>query len=119
MTIVQRNIIPNYAQYVQAKKKWSNAEIKKVENSFLDNAVKGKLDYTGNKGTISEISIGSFNGRKIEYNAINPATGERGKRFSISLLVRDRLVSFECWYLKETESAKSEKEKFLNSIKCE
>lgn len=117
MTIVQRNIIPNYAQYVQAKKKWTTAEIKKVEDAFLDNSVKGKLDYTGNKGTVSEIKIGEFSGRKIEYSAVNPATGERGKRFTIMFLVRDRVVSFECWYLKENENAKKEKDKFLNSIK--
>jgi len=116
MTIVQRNIIPNYAQYIQAKKKWTNAEIKKVENSFLDNAVKGKLDYTGNKGTVSEISIGSFNGRKLEYSAINPATGERGKRFTILLLVRDKLVNFECWYLQDNDTSRIEKDNFQNSI---
>lgn len=116
MSMVLRNQIPNYPQYVQAKKKWTTAEIKKVEDSFLDNAVKGKLDYTGNKGTVSEIKIGEFRGRKIEYSAVNPATGERGKRFTIMLLVRDRLVSFDCWYLKETGNAKTEKDKFLNSI---
>lgn len=119
MTMVLRNQIPNYPKYVQAKKKWTSTEIKKVEDSFLDNAVKGKLDYTGNKGTVSEIKIGEFSGRRIEYSAVNPASGERGKRFTIMLLVRDKLVSFECWYLKETENAKIEKDKFLNSIKSE
>jgi hypothetical protein len=119
MSMVLRNQIPNYSQYVQAKKKWTSTEIKKVEDSFLDNAVKGKLDYTGNKGTVSVIKVGEFSGRKIEYSAVNPATGERGKRFTIMLLVRDRLVSFECWYLIETENAKTEKDKFLNSIKSE
>lgn len=117
MSIILRNQIPNYPQYIQAKKKWTSAEIKKVEDSFLDNAVKGKLAYTGNKGTVSEIKIGEFSGRKIEFSAVNPTTGERGKRFSIILLVRDRFVSFECWYLKETADAKNEKDKFLNSIK--
>ena len=117
MSLVLRNAIPNYAQYVQAKKKWTKAEIKKVEDAFLDNAVKGKLYYLGSKGTITEIKIGEFRGRKIEYSAVNPVNGERGKRFSIMLLVRDNLVTFECMYLKETESAKTEKDKFLNSIK--
>lgn len=118
MAMVLRNQIPNYDQYVLAKKKWTQAELKKVEDSFLDNAVKGKLDYTGNKGTVSEIKIGSFSGRKIEYSAVNPATGERGKRFSIMLLVRDKMVSFECWYLKENTTANNEKNDFLNSIKA-
>jgi hypothetical protein len=117
MTMVLRNQIPNYDQYVLAKKKWTQSEIKKVEDSFLDNAVKGKLDYTGNKGTITEIKIGGFSGRKIEYSAVNPANGERGKRFTIMLLVRDKFVNFECWYLKDNTTATSEKNDFLNSIK--
>lgn len=114
--IVLRNKIPNYFQYVQAKKNWTESEIKKVEDSFLDNAVNGKLDYTGNKGTVSEIRIGEYCGRRIEYSAINPATGERGKRYSIMLLVRDKAVSFECWYLIDNEISKAEKDNFLNSI---
>lgn len=116
MTVVLRNQIPNYPLYVQAKRKWTKAEIKKVEDSFLDNAVIGKLGYTGNKGNVTEIKIGEFSGRKIEYSAVNPATGERGKRFTIMLFVRDKLINFECWYLKENEISKQEKDEFLNSI---
>lgn len=119
MSIVLRNQIPNYAQYIQAKKKWTNSEIKKVEDSFLDNAIKGKFDYTGNNGTVKEIQVGEFNGRKVEYSAVNPAIGKRGKRFTIMLLVRDRFVSFECWYLKDNTISKIEKDDFLNSIKSE
>lgn len=116
MTIVQRNIIPNYAQYVQAKMKWSKTEIKKVEDSFLDNVVKGKLDYTGNTGIVSEIKTGEFSGRKVEYSAVNPETGERGKRYTIMQFVRDKLVNFECWFLKDNETSKTEKDQFFNSI---
>lgn len=119
MSMVLRNQIPNYAQYVKAKKKWTNTEIITVEDSFLDNAVKGKLDYTGNKGVVKKIKIGKFSGREVEYSAINPATGERGKRFTIILLIRDRFVNFECWYLKNNEISKIEKDNFLNSIKTE
>lgn len=119
MSMVFRNQIPNYVQYVQVRKKWTKTEIKKVEDSFLDNAVKGKLDYTGNKGTVKKIKVGDFSGREVEYSAINPATGERGKRFTIMLLVRDRLVDFECWYLKNSASSKIEKDNFLSSIKAE
>lgn len=117
MSVVMRNAIPNYAQFVQAKKKWTKAEIKKVEDSFLDGAVKGTFDYTGNKGRVTEIKIGKFSGRKVEYSAINPATGERAKVFTIMLLVRDRVVDFECWYLKDNASSRIEKDNFLNSIK--
>lgn len=72
MVIVQRNFIPNYPQYLIAQKKWSESERKKTINSFLDNAVKGKLDYTGNLGDVSEIKIGKYYGRKLSYSAINP-----------------------------------------------
>lgn len=117
IVLVQRNVIPYYDKYVLAKKKWTQSEVKKVEDALLDNAAKATLDYTGNKGTIAEIKIGLYSGRKIEYSAINLATGERGKRFSIMLLVRNRLVNFKCWYLKDNTIAKAEKDSFLNSIK--
>lgn len=116
MVLLQRNIIPNYNQYVLARKNWTKAEIKKVESSFLDNAVKGKLDYTGNTGIVSEIIIGKYRGRKIEYSAINPATGERGKRFSIMLLVRDKLINFDCWLLNNTSNSTEQKDEFFRSI---
>jgi hypothetical protein len=119
MVIIQRNAIPNYAEYVKAKQDWTDAEIEKVENSFLDNAVKGKLDYSGNKGIVSTIKIGKYSGRKIDYSAINPTTGERGKRFTKLFLVRDRAISFEVWLLKDSQIANIEKDKFLNSIQAQ
>lgn len=119
MVLIQRNAIPNYDEYVKAKQKWSASEIAKVENSFLDNAVKGKLDYTGNSGKVNSIKIGKFNGREISYSAINPATGERGMRYTKLFLVRDKAISFEVWYLNDSETAKQEKESFLNSIRTQ
>lgn len=119
MTIVQLNVIPNYPQYVQAKKKFTAAEIKKIEDSFLDNVVQGKLGYTDSKGSISEIKMGQFSGRKVEYSALNIATGERGKRFAVLLMVRNQLINFECFYLLDNEVSKIEKDKFLNSIQIQ
>lgn len=119
MALIQRNAIPNYATYVKAKQKWTDAEIEKVENSFLDNAVKGKLDYSGNKGTVSIIKIGKYSGRKIDYLAINPTTGERGKRFTKLFLVRDKAISFEVWFLNDNQAATIEKNQFLNSIQAQ
>lgn len=116
IVLLQRNIIPNYNQYVVARKNWTNAEIKIVEDSFLDNAVKGKLDYTGSVGTVNEITIGRYRGRKTEYSAINPVTGEKGRRFSIVLLVRDKLINFDCWLLNDTTDSITQKNEFFNSI---
>ena len=117
MVLIQRNIIPDYPNYVLAQKKWTENERKKIANSFLDNAVKGKLDYTGNTGNVSEIKIGNFYGRKLSYSAINPTNGERGERYSIILLVRDKLINFECWQLNANSNFITEKNNFLNSIK--
>jgi len=119
MVLIQRNVIPNYAEYVKARQKWTDAEIDKVENSLLDNTVKGKLYYTGNKGTVSIVKIGKYNGRKIEYSAINPATGERGKRYAKVFFVRNMVISFDVWFLKDNQTAIREKDKFLNSIKTQ
>lgn len=116
MVIMQKNIIPNYEKYLASKKNWSAAEIKTVEDSFLDSAVKGKLDYTGNEGQVIKIRKGPFNAREVSYSAINPATGERGKRFSTIILVRDKLVSFEVFFLLDNSSAEREKNLFLESI---
>lgn len=114
--LLQRNAIPNYAQYLLAKKKWTKTQIKTLEDSFLDNAVKGKLDYTGNTGNAQPITIGGYNGRKIEYSAINPSTGIRGKRYSVILLIRDKLINFEVWYTSDNSTSQIEKNEFLNSI---
>jgi hypothetical protein len=65
MVLIQRGIIPNYDKYVIAKKNWSSEELKKVEDSFLDNAIKGKLEYSGSKGEIEPIKIGNYSGRKL------------------------------------------------------
>ena len=117
IVIVQRNFIPDYPNYIIAEKKWSENSRKKVADSFLDNAVKGKLDYTGNTGNVSEIKIGKYYGRKLSYSAINPSTGDRGERYSIILLVRDKLLNFECWELNANSDFITEKNNFLNSIK--
>ncbi len=85
----------------------------------MDNAVKGKLDYSGNKGAISAIKIGKYSGRKIDYSAINPATGERGKRYTKLFLVRDKAISFEVLFLNDNQTATKEKDQFLNSIQAQ
>ena len=116
IVMVQRTI-PDYDKYVLAKKNWTSAELKTIEDSFLDGAVKGKLEYTGNKGKVKEISKGPYSGREISYSAINPASGERGKRFATIILVRDRLLNFESFYLVDNKIAELEKNNFFNSIK--
>ncbi len=116
MVIIQREFIPDYPNFLIAEKKWSEDQRKKIINSFLDNAVKGKLNYTGNIGTVSEIKMGKYYGRKLSYSAINPASGERSERFSILLLVRDRMINFECWQMRSNKNFTIEKNEFLNSI---
>jgi hypothetical protein len=117
MVIIQRNAVPDYANYHKAEKTWTESERKKVADAGLDSFVKEKLAYTGNTGNVSEVKYGKFYGRKLSYSAVNPATGERGDRYSIVLLVRDKVISFECWYLLNNNSAKTEKDQFFDSIK--
>ena len=118
MAIVQRNVIPDYEVYIEAQKKWSEAEKKKVIDNLLDNAVKGKLDYTGNKGTIEDFKVGDFNGRRVLYSAINPVNGERTKRCSVILSLRDRLISFDAFFMDKEPNSKAEQEmnNFFSSI---
>jgi len=116
MVLIQRNAIPNYAEFVKAEKTWTEAQKKQFRDALLDNAVKGKLDYTGSKGNISNVKIGDYYGRNVEYSAINPATGQKGKRYLVMLSVRDRLVTFECMFLQNINSTILEKDEFINSI---
>ncbi|MGY5351548.1 hypothetical protein ACXGQW_03125 [Wenyingzhuangia sp. IMCC45533] len=117
IVLTQRNVIPNYHLYAKAKKNWSKNEIAKVENSFLDNAVQGKLAYTESKGEFSNYKLDHFNGRYLNYKAINPLTGKKSTRYSKILLVRDRLINFECWFLNENHEALQQKENFYKSIR--
>ena len=117
MVIIQKDQIPNYKEFATARRNWTEAEYKSVVDVFLDNAVEGKLAYTGNTGDVTELKKGEFYGRLIVYSAINPLTGVRGKRYTVMMLVRDRVVNFECWYLHNEDKASiSEKNSFLNSI---
>jgi hypothetical protein len=116
LVTIQRNVIPNYVEFAKAEKTWTETQKKQIRDTLLDNVVKGKLAYTGNKGQVSEIKIGNYYGRKLAYSAINPATGERGKRFSVILSVRDKILNFDCWFLQDNDDAVSEKNSFINSI---
>lgn len=119
MALINRNVIPqNYEKFVQAESKWTEEERKKVAYSFLDNYVKGKTSGSGSNAITSNVKMGQFYGKKVEYSAVNPATGEVGKRFSIvlALLKYNKIISFECWYLNNSTRANDEKTKFFNSI---
>lgn len=117
MAVIAKNIIPQYSDYVQAQKTWSEKEKQQVIDALLDNAVRGKLDYTDSQGSSNKIKKGNYQGRTIQYQAINPLTGNKGNVNSTILLVRNSLVSFEVWNTKEeSSSASKEREKFLNSI---
>ena len=122
MAMIMRNVIPqNYDQFVLAESRWSEAEKKNVTYSFLNNYVNGRISSGGKHLTSSNIKIGRFYGKKFEYSAVNPITGEMGKRFviTLALLKYNKIISFECWYLNNSNASKSEKDGFFNSIKVE
>lgn len=120
MASIMRNVIPeNYDAFLRAESKWSESQKENVAYVFLDNFIKGKISYTG--GTLvatADIKIGGYYGKEIEYEAVNPITGEIGKRFSIvlALLKYNKVVSFECWYLYNSKEAEDSKNIFFNSI---
>lgn len=114
IALVQRNIIPNYANFINLPE----TEKRDVINTLLDNAVKGKLAYTNSSGTPSNITLGKYIGRSISYSAINPATGQPGLIHSKMFIVNDKMLSFDCMELKSTTSSSS-RYAFLNSITIE
>ncbi|MDM1499495.1 hypothetical protein [Myroides odoratimimus] len=115
MAVIAKNIIPQYSDYVQAQKTWSEKEKQQVIDALLDNAVRGRLDYTGSKGSSSKIKKGKFDGREIQFQAINPLTGNKCTVKTIILLVRNSLVSFEVWSMKDFLSS-GDSDNYLNSI---
>lgn len=115
MAIVVKNVIPNYSEYVQAQKTWSEKEKQQIIDALLDNAVRGKLDYNGSTGSSSKIKKGKYNGREIQFQAINPLTGNKCTVKAVILLVRNSLVSFEVWGMKDFLSS-GDSDNYLNSI---
>ena len=71
---------------------------------------------SGNEAQVQPIKKGNFYGRKMSYSAINPATGEVGKRNVVVLAVRGQIVAFMCMQLNDSQVAHSEVNTFLNSI---
>jgi len=117
LVFVRRNAIPNYSDYVQAQKKWTQKDKEEVVDALLDNTVKGKLDFVGIKGKSSKIKLHGYDGRTITYQAINPITGQSSKVHTTILLVRSSLVILDTWNIKdESKEVEQERSKFFNSI---
>lgn len=117
LAMVIRNVIPDYHIYVQARKGWSKSEKKLVTESIFSNYIRGISDYSGVKGKTEALNLFGNEARKLTYQAINPRTGVKGTRTSILLLLRNNLIHFEVWDLKENnQQVIRERENFLNSI---
>lgn len=104
--------IPQYAEFVKLKQ---NDQIKLI-GQYLDNYIQGKLSYTNADAKAKTINVGRYQGREVDYKAVNPASGQIGKRYTKAIIVNDRLISFECWFLSETSTANAQKAKFFTSI---
>lgn len=121
ITQIIRDVIKkDYDKFVLAESKWSEAEKKNIAYSFLDNYAKSRVNSSGGRNAIySNVKIGNFYGKKIEYTAVNPINGKVGKRYMIALalLKYNKIYSFECLLLDDTSKAMRDKNTFFNSIK--
>ncbi|MGI6572393.1 MAG: hypothetical protein ACOX19_02995 [Fermentimonas sp.] len=121
MVMITHNVIAkDYDKFVLAESKWTENEKRTIAYAFLDNFVKGRIDSAGGKNvTSSNVKVGGFYGKKLEYSAVNILNGEVGKRFGIALalLKYNKVISFECWYLNNSTASESDKNLFFNSIK--
>ena len=120
MVLINQNLIPQnfYNELVRTESEWTEEARKKVAYSFLDSFVNGKLNVSGSNTIISNVKMGQFYGKTVEYSDVIPSTGEVGKRFTIILafLKYNKIISFECWYMKNSTTSNEEKTKFFNSI---
>ena len=114
--MVQSVDLPQRSQYLVAERNFSETQKKEVADSFLNNYTQGVMASSGNTAQISSIKKGAYYGRKINYSAVNPATGEVTQRSSIVLFVRAKVVSVECIAMNNSSKATTEMNSFLNSI---
>ena len=114
--MVQSIDLPQRSQYLIAERNFSEAEKKKVADSFLNNYTQGVMASSGNTAQVSPIKKGTHYGRKISYSAINPMTGEVTKRCIVVLFVRAKVVSIECIAIDNKEKSITEMNLFLISI---
>lgn len=114
--MVQIVDLPQRAEYMIAERKFSEADKKTIADSFLNNFVKGAMASIGNKVQVQEIKKGKFYGRKMEYRAVNPATGDVSGRAKLALFIRGRIIAFECVLMNDSPRAVAEKDSFINSV---
>ena len=112
MVMVLYDVIPNYSNFVNMKQSDQN----EIISIYLDNYCKGKLMYNNSQAVTKKSIVNIYQARQLSYSAINPVSGETGKRFSKSIVVANKLFSFECWYLNENPNSQNEKADFFNSI---
>ncbi|MDD4993319.1 MAG: hypothetical protein PHR83_13925 [Paludibacter sp.] len=112
MVLVMSDVIPDYPNFVNLNKSDQN----NIITILLDNFCKGKLMYSNSHSEVVNTKIDNCLARQLSYTAINPATGEAGKRFSKSFVVANKLFSFECWYLSDSSTSNLEMVDFYNSI---
>ena len=115
--LIHRNAIPDYGKYFIASQKWSEIERKNVSEVFLDSVIKGRMHFVNGVNNAKQIMLGPYYGRKMIYSAINPVTGVRGKRISQFYLIKDKIVSFDCWIIEDNLAAYKEMNLFYGSIR--
>lgn len=117
--MVLKNILPNeaYEVYIKNELQWTDIEKQEIDNRILNGFIKGYLYELNTTGTITELKNANYLGKAIEYYAINPLDGEKGKRYAVVFFVRNTILTFDVTFLKGVNDI-SEKEKnmFLNSI---
>jgi len=109
-------IAPKMIEDYQKYNELSESDQLKTADSILTNFIGGKIGI-GNRRVdyIRTIKIGKFFGKECGYTTETNNQQSGKKRFSTLILVRDKLYTFECWYLDEKEHD-AEKERFFSSI---
>jgi len=98
--------------------KQSEDDQKYVINKFLDGIVQGKLSVVDKSpNATTSINLSKYLGREINYSGINPATGEKGLRFSRVYFILNKVYTFNCFFNKNTPDSYKEKDLFFDSIK--
>lgn len=118
--IVQVHIysMSGISEFQKIKKTGSKTDLENAENVFLKNIIDG-MTASGNLRIkkSQDIKIKNYRGKDIEATQYLSQLDKTFKAYIRFLIVKEKVVLFNCQLINDTQQAYNEKNKFLNSIK--
>lgn len=112
MVVASKTAYPKY----KAKLKKKFLDQTEFTNSFLNAVVDDKLSSDNIFDvSVKSLEIGDCIGREVNYVSAGKGNMNKQNRFTILIMVKESLYTFEFWYLKGVANT-DDKRRFFNSI---